>query len=195
MTIKERIIRRKDGSIISNDLFDGFDDEYVGNVCSQLVKEGILIRLSPGLYYKPIRTRLGILYPSVEDVIEAIAKRDHAVILPAGNTAMYQLGLTTQVPTNYEFLTNGAARQLRVAERTITLKHGVAANFAFKGKLMPVLHQALRAIGNGNCTQEMLGQIAALLRQSPEPSTFRHDLAIMARWEQVLINTLNTEIQ
>ena len=26
MTNKERIIRRKDGSIISNDLFDGFDD-------------------------------------------------------------------------------------------------------------------------------------------------------------------------
>lgn len=192
MNLKERIIRRKDGTILFRDFFGKYDDEYVGNVCSELVKEGTLVRLAQGIYYKPVKTRLGILFPTVEEVIEVIAKRDHAAILPTGNTAIHQLGLTTQVPTNYEFLTNGAARKLQVGNRTITLKHGVANNFAFKGKLMPVLHQALRAIGKDNITQEMLGQIALMLQRSPEPTTFRHDLAIMAKWEQDIINTLNT---
>lgn len=193
MNLKERIIRRKDGAILFRDFFDEYDDEYVGNVCSELVKEGVLMRLSQGIYYKPDKTRLGVLFPTVEELIKVIAKRDHAVILPTGNTAIHQLGLTTQVPTNYEFLTNGAARKLKVGNRTITLKHGVANNFAFKGRLMPVLHQALKAIGKENITQEMLGQIALLLQNSPETKTFRHDLAIMSKWEQEVINKLNTK--
>lgn len=188
MNLKERIIRRKDGSIFFRDFFNEYDDEYVGNVYSELVKEGSLIRLSQGIYYKPIKTRLGILYPKVEDLIGVIAKRDHAVILPTGNTAIHHLGLTTQVPTNYEFLTNGAARKLQIGNRTITLKHGVANNFAFKGNLMPVLHQALKAIGRDNITQEMTGKIALLLQKSPETTTFQHDLAIMSKWEQDVIN-------
>ena len=193
MNLKERIIRRKDGAILFRDFFDEYDDEYVGNVCSELVKEGGLMRLSQGIYYKPVKTRLGVLFPTVEELIKVIAKRDHAVILPTGNTAIHQLGLTTQVPTNYEFLTNGAARKLKVGNRTITLKHGVANNFAFKGRQMPVLHQALKAIGKENITQEMLGQIALLLQNSPETKTFRHDLAIMSKWEQEVINKLNTK--
>lgn len=193
MNLKERIIRRKDGAILFRDFFDEYDDEYVGNVCSELVKEGVLMRLSQGIYYKPVKTRLGVLFPTVEELIKVIAKRDHAVILPTGNTAIHQLGLTTQVPTNYEFLTNGAARKLKVGNRTITLKHGVANNFAFKGRLMPVLHQALKAIGKENITQEMLGQIALLLQNLPETKTFRHDLAIMSKWEQEVINKLNTK--
>lgn len=193
MNLKERIIRRKDGAILFRDFFDEYDDEYVGNVCYELVKEGVLMRLSQGIYYKPVKTRLGVLFPTVEELIKVIAKRDHAVILPTGNTAIHQLGLTTQVPTNYEFLTNGAARKLKVGNRTITLKHGVANNFAFKGRLMPVLHQALKAIGKENITQEMLGQIALLLQNLPETKTFRHDLAIMSKWEQEVINKLNTK--
>ena len=66
MKLKERIIRRKEGTILFRDFFDEYNDEYVGNVCSELVKEGILVRLSQGIYYKPVKTRLGILFPKVE---------------------------------------------------------------------------------------------------------------------------------
>ena len=156
----------------------------------ELEKEGVLLRLSPGVYYLPIKTRLGILYPEVEDVIAAIAKRDHAKILPTGNTAMYQLGLTTQIPMNYEFLTNGAARKLTIDNRTITLKHGVANNFAFKGKLMPVVHQAMRAIGAANIDETMLGQIRSLLQANPEPKTMKHDMQLLPAWERKIVQSM-----
>ena len=190
MTLKDRITRHKDGSILFRDSFMEYDDEYVGNVFADLLKDGTLVRLSQGVYYKPVHTRLGILYPAVSEVITAIAKRDHATILPTGNTAMYHLGLTTQVPMNYEYLTNGAARQVTVGKHTITLKHGVANNFAFRGKLMPVLHQALRAIGQENVTDEHKGQIAALMVRSPEPQTIMHDLKLLPVWERSLVKPL-----
>ena len=190
MTLKERIMRHKDGTILFRDSFMEYNEEYVGNVFANLLKDGTLIGLSQGVYYKPIHTRLGILYPAISEVITAIAKRDHAVIMPTGNTAMYHLGLTTQVPMNYEYLTNGAARQVTVGKQTITLKHGVANNFAFRGKLMPILHQALRAIGQANITDEHKGKIAGLLVQTPEPRTIKHDLKLLPVWEQTIVKPL-----
>ena len=188
MNLRERILRQKDGKVIFIDFFDDYQDGHVRNILMELTREGVLVRLSKGVYYKPVRTRLGILYPEVEDVIAAIAKRDHAKILPTGNTAMYQLGLTTQIPMNYEFLTNGAARKLTIDNRTITLKHGVANNFAFKGKLMPVVHQAMRAIGAANIDETMLGQIRSLLQANPEPKTIKHDMQLLPAWERKLLN-------
>ena len=190
MNLRERILRQKDGKVIFIDFFDDYQDGHVRNILMELTREGVLVRLSKGVYYKPVRTRLGILYPEVEDVIAAIAKRDHAKILPTGNTAMYQLGLTTQIPMNYEFLTNGAARKLTIDNRTITLKHGVANNFAFKGKLMPVVHQAMRAIGAANIDETMLGQIRSLLQANPEPRTMKHDMQLLPAWERKIVQSL-----
>ena len=190
MNLRERILRQKDGKVIFIDFFDDYQDGHVRNILMELTREGVLVRLSKGVYYKPVRTRLGILYPEVEDVIAAIAKRDHAKILPTGNTAMYQLGLTTQIPMNYEFLTNGAARKLTIDNRTITLKHGVANNFAFKGKLMPVVHQAMRAIGAANIDETMLGQIRSLLQANPEPKTIKHDMQLLPAWERKIVQSL-----
>lgn len=190
MTLKERIIRHKDGAIIFSDFFGNFGVGTVRNTLSKLTNEGILVRLSKGVYYKPVRTRLGILYPQVDEVIKAIAKRDHAKILPTGNTAMYQLGLTTQVPMNYEYLTNGAARKLQIGNHTITLKHGVATNFAFRGKFMPVLHQALRAIGQTNLTAEHIAQISKLVRDNFEPNTMRYDIKLLPAWERKIVQPI-----
>ena len=190
MNLRERILRQKDGKVIFIDFFDDYQDGHVRNILMELTRVGVLVRLSKGVYYKPVRTRLGILYPEVEDVIAAIAKRDHAKILPTGNTAMYQLGLTTQIPMNYEFLTNGAARKLTIDNRTSTLKHGVANNFAFKGKLMPVVHQAMRAIGAANIDETMLGQIRSLLQANPEPRTIKHDMQLLPAWERKIIQSM-----
>lgn len=190
MNLRERILRQKDGKVIFIDFFDNYQEGHVRNILMELTREDVLVRLSKGVYYKPVRTRLGILYPEVEEVISAVAKRDHALILPTGNTAMYQLGLTTQIPMNYEFLTNGAARKLKIDNRTITLKHGVANNFAFKGKLMPVVHQAMRAIGAANIDETMLGQILNLLQANPEPRTIKHDIQLLPAWERKIIQAM-----
>lgn len=190
MTLKERIIRNKEGKIIFDDFFSGFKDKYVRNVLSQLVKEGKLVRLARGVYYRPIHTRLGILYPQVEDVVAAIAKRDHAQILPTGNTALHQLGFTSQVPMNYEFLTNGSAREITLEKRIIHLKRGVPSNFSYRGKLMPMLHQAMRAIGKDTITEGDVAHIAHLLLAHPEPRTWQYDIKLLPAWERNIVQPI-----
>lgn len=190
MTLKERILRHKRGKIFFIDSFDDYKDNYVKKALAEMEKEGLLIRLAQGMYYLPIETRLGVLFPTVEEIAQAIAKRDHATIMPSANTALYQLGFTTQVPMNYEYLTNGAGRIVHLEHNTIRLKHGVAANFAYRGKLMQQLHQALQAIGNVNITDADKAHVAHLLLGHPEPRTWGHDVKLMPAWERAIVEPI-----
>ena len=51
---------------------------------------------------------LGILYPTFEEIAAAIARRDKAKIVPTGIYALNQLGLSTQLPMNVVYLTEGS---------------------------------------------------------------------------------------
>ncbi len=79
------------------------------------------------------------IYHAVDELIKAIARRDNAQILPTGETAQNLLGLSTQVPTRYVYLTSGSSRRIVLREQTITLKRSVPRNFACKNDFMATL--------------------------------------------------------
>ena len=80
------------------------NDGLVTRALSRLEKEGVLIRLSQGLYLYPLRNKFGVLRPSIEDIAYAIAEKDKARIIPSGLTALNKLGLSTQVTMNAVYL-------------------------------------------------------------------------------------------
>jgi hypothetical protein len=167
--------------------FPKYDVEYVTKLLAVFEKEGLITRIAKGVYVKVRKTRFGILYPSAFELVSQIAKRDKAVIIPSGATAANRLGFSTQVPMNTSFLTTGSSRKLKLGNRTVTLKHGAPKNFAFRGKLMRELVQALRSIGENNITQEDERQIAKLLAESPEKNTVEQDLLLAPVWMRQLI--------
>ena len=69
--IKSRIQAAQNGTLFFNNSFPEFDDEYVGQILSDLAKDGIIHHLSRGVYLKTEETRFGLVYPSIED-LEAI---------------------------------------------------------------------------------------------------------------------------
>ncbi|WP_370757419.1 DUF6088 family protein [Coprobacter secundus] len=81
------------------------NDGLVTRALSRLEKEGVLIRLSQGLYLYPSRNKFGILRPSIEEIAYAVAEKDKARIIPSGLTALNKLGLSTQVTMNSVYLT------------------------------------------------------------------------------------------
>ena len=78
------------------------NDGLVTRALSRLEKEGVLIRLSQGLYLYPSRNKFGILRPSIEEIAYAVAEKDKARIIPSG---LNKLGLSTQVTMNSVYLT------------------------------------------------------------------------------------------
>lgn len=186
--VKSRIFHSKFGEVFFVSSFPEYDVEYVTKLLSILEKEGTITRISKGVYVKARKTRFGTLYPSASELVREIAKRDKAAVIATGDTAANQLGLSTQVPMNSTFLTTGSSRKLTLGKRTVTLKHGAPKNFAFKGKLIQDIVQALRSIGEQNLTPENERQIAKLLAESPEKETIEHDLRLAPVWMRNIIN-------
>ena len=194
--IKARIQEAPNGTLFFNNNFLEFDDEYVGQILSDLAKEGMIHHLSRGVYLKTEETRFGLVYPPVEDIAEAIARRDNAQVIPTGATAQNILGLSTQVPMNAVFLTSGSARKIKLGGRTITFRRAVPKNFAVKGRYTCLIVQALKAIGEGNVTEEDLTHIQALILAHPEPGTIQADLAAMPYWiRRIFVKTLKNDKQ
>ena len=180
--IKQRIDEADNGTLFFNNSFPEFDDEYVGQILSNLAKQGVIHHLSRGVYLKAEETRFGLVYPPLEAIAEAIARRDNAQVIPTGVMAQNILGLSTQVPMNAVFLTSGSARKIQLGGRTITFRRAVPKNFAVKGRYTSLIVQALRSIGEGNMTADDLAQVEELIKNHPEPDTIEQDLAAMPTW-------------
>jgi hypothetical protein len=97
----------------------------IDKALSRLVKNGLLRRVSRGLYDLPRMS--GILKrlapPNVDAAIKALARRDDTKFLPDGIVAANSLGLTNAVPAKMAYLADGTPRILKVGGRTVQIKH------------------------------------------------------------------------
>ena len=186
--VLEHLKYRQRGKIyFTNDFATLGTSESIRKSLSNLVKKDILIRLTQGIYlYPKIDKELGVLYPSVDDVCRAIAKRDKARIEPTGVFALHSLGLSTQIPVNVVYLTDGIPRKIKYGNRTIKFKKTAPKNLAMKGKVSSLVITALKQIGKENVSQEVELQLTkALKKESVE--NVKHDAQLAPVWISKLI--------
>ena len=131
ITLKQRIEAMPEDCILFRSDFPEYHTEFVGSILSELTTEGMLVKIAHGLYTKPRKSKFGVVLPSVDKVVQAITVRDNAEVLPSGMTALNALGLSTQVPMNYTFLTTGSERTINLSNRKVVLKRGVPKNFCY----------------------------------------------------------------
>ena len=189
-TLREKILSSEDDSIFFRSDFPEYHTESVGRVLSELTKEGRLLRIASGIYVKSRMTRFGPVKPSVDKIVNAIAERDRVQVLPAGVVALNMLGLSTQVPMVYCYLTMGSARTIKFDGFKVILKRGVPRNFAYKTRLIALLVQALKALGEGNVEDEERSQIAMLLANEPDREALERDVLRMPAWMKRMVKGL-----
>ena len=179
------IKRRKRGKIYFADDFSSFGtSEAVKKALFRLEKSGMLVRLAFGIYLYPVidkKLGLGILYPSVESVAKEIARRDKARIVPTGLYALNVLGLSTQIPTNIVFHTDGAPRKIRVYNQLITFKHVVPKKLAYKSELLMLVVSAFKEIGEYFVSEDQLNTVKKVLSQEPKENILR-DMNLAPVW-------------
>ena len=69
--------------------------DTIRQTLQRLTKNGVIIRVAQGVYcYPEIEEKLGlgIIYPSYDQIAEALASRDHARIVPTCEYALNALG-------------------------------------------------------------------------------------------------------
>lgn len=189
-TLRERIEVMPEDSVLFRSDFPEYHSEFVGGTLAELVKEGVLVKLAQGIYAKPRKSRFGMVLPSVNKVVKAIAVRDNAEVLPSGETALNALGLSTQVPMNYTYLTTGSERVINLENQQITFKRGVPRNFGYKTRLISLLVQALKALGQDNVGEEELQIIRSLVAKEPEKEALAKDVRMMPGWMKRILKPM-----
>ncbi len=149
----------------------------------RLVKRGVLYRLASGIYVKPKTSQLlnQVVLPSLNDIAQAIAKRDRARIIPTGSFAMHALGLSEQIPLNVVYYTDGKARKIKIDNRNITFKKVSPKKLALKGKISKLAVLALTEIGKNSVTKSEEDKIVKILKQE-NIEDLRHDLQLAPQW-------------
>lgn len=186
--ILKKIRKAKRGTLFFIDDFASIGNKKtVGKALERLVNSGELHRVATGIYVRPVNDELlGVVLPGIEEIAEAIRKRDKARIVPTGSYALYKLGLTTQVPMNVVYYTDSTARKIKVGKQTITFKRASARNLSAIGDISKLVIQALKAIGKDKVTEEELDRLRELLKQE-KPFHLQHDLKIAPEWIRKLL--------
>ena len=182
-SVIEKLKELQKGSILFVDNFLDFGNpESVKKALFRMEEKGLLIRLAHGIYLYPKTDKaLGVLYPSVEEIAAAIAKRDRARIIPTGIQALNKLGLSTQIPLQVVFLTDGAARSIKIGKRTITFKKTSPKNLLTKGEISGLAIQALKSIGQHKIEEEVLTRLFNSLKKEKKENIL-YDAKLAPAW-------------
>jgi hypothetical protein len=127
-TVAENILRHAntlpEGALISaKEILHLGSRAAVDQALKRLHERKELMRLSRGVYVRPVKTRFGTRAPAPEKVVARIAATRAETIAPHGAAAANALGLTTQVPTKLVYLTSGPSRRLRLGAQVIEMKN------------------------------------------------------------------------
>lgn len=190
ITLRERIEALPEDSVLFRTDFPEYHSEFVGGTLAELTQEGMLVKLAQGVYAKPRRSRFGLVLPSVDKIVQAIAARDNAEVLPSGMTALNVLGLSTQVPMKYSYLTTGSERIIKLENQEIRLKRGVPKNFCYETKLIALLVQALKTLKQPNVGEEELQVIRSLISREPDRSALAKDVDMMPVWMKRIVKPM-----
>ena len=172
------------------------EQKSVSKALERMQKDGTILRISHGIYYYPKIDKvlgLGVLYPTLEDIAEGIAKRDKARIAPTGLYALNRLGFSTQIPMNVVYLTDGFNRKIKLYNGTsIQFKHAATKNFAFHSQLAMLLTFAYKELGKDGITPEILSHTKELLAKENR-QVIEQDYKLMPAWVSSIIKAIYAE--
>lgn len=116
---------------------------------SRLEQAGQIVRIIRGVYYQPAYSELLDEYesPSPHHVAMALARKFGWTISPSGETALNQLGLSTQVPAKWLYVSDGPYNSFSFGNITIEFKHRSNREISGMSYKTALVIQALRALG------------------------------------------------
>jgi hypothetical protein len=148
--IERRVASAQEGNVfIPSDFFDIAEATTINKILERLVEKKLIRKIGRGLYDKPIFSPLLQEYqvPKMEEIAQALARNHNWHIVPAGDTALNLLGLSTQVAAHWTYLSDGPYRIYTFGNTSLQFKHTANKNISKMSQRSALIIQALRALG------------------------------------------------
>lgn len=148
--IKKRIELAEAGTVfVTSDFTDIATTTTVRKCLSRQVEEKNIRRIMDGVYEKPVYSNLLKEYiPANPDVVAyAIARSFRWTIAPCGDVALNKLGLSTQVPVVWSYISDGPYRTFSWDNITLSFKHRANREISFMSETTTLVVEALKTLG------------------------------------------------
>ena len=179
--INNRIKNFDSGKVfINNDFLDIAGNETVRRTLNQLVSENKIKRVINGFYYNPRYSELIGEYEavSIHELALAIARKYNWNIAPYNSTALNLLGLSTQVPTHYKYISSGRYKEYKIGDTILEFKKvnpGEIANMSLK---TATVIQSIKSIGKESINNQVVKTIRENLPEKERTDLMNESKAV-----------------
>lgn len=173
--MRERIVEAKVGSVfVLSDFSDIAETDAVRKAMTRIENDKTVLRIMRGVYYKPeYNALLGeAVAPSPDAVAHALARNYGWTIVPCGDTALNLLGLSTQVPSQWVYVSDGAYKEYSFDNTVIQFKHTTNKEISKVSYKTALTIQALKTLGKENVTDAVIARLKKVLTSDERKRMF-----------------------
>ena len=182
--IYERIASEKPQKVfVISDFCDMMDYDTAKKSLARLESNHKIQKIMRGVYYNPRYSQLIQEYekPVVDEVAKALARNFKWTIAPSGNTALNQLGLSTQVPAKWIYFSDGPYKTYKIGSQELEFKHRTNKEISGMSEKTILIIQALKELGEAQITEEIIhklkkkltnGEIEVLLQETQQTTVW-----------------------
>lgn len=154
----------------SSDLAGRFARQQIDNALSDLAEANKIRRVTRGLYDYPRYSDLlqKTLSPDIDQVANAYARKFSWRVEVSGNSALNLLGLSTQIPAQYVYLSDGPSKSYDVMGVQLNFKKSTLKDIGFKYRESTLIVQAIKALGKEHLSENVFAKI----REQIDPKSY-----------------------
>jgi hypothetical protein len=168
--IKKRVDNAEPGSVfIPSDFFDISEAVKVNMCLNRLTESGELNRIMRGVFAKPRYSELlnTNVPPKSDDIARAIARNYGWTVVPCGDAALNMLGLSTQIPAVWLYVSDGPYKTYEADGVKLKFKHTDSKNEIITVSYQTALIiQAIKALGKNNIMDKDIHKLSIILNDN-----------------------------
>ena len=160
--IRNRIEAAKPGSVfVASDFADVTEPKRISEYLVRLSADNTVRCVMRGVFYKPEYSKLLDEYiaPAPDAVAHALARNYGWTIFPCGDTALNLLGLSTQVPVVWSYVSDGPYKEYTYDNATIKYKHTTNKEVSGLSPKTALVIQSLKTLGKDNVRNDVIERI------------------------------------
>ena len=159
---------------IISDFSDLADEATVRKALSRLEEDGKIRRIMRGVYESPkFNDFLGeYVKPHPDKIAKALARNYDWTIVPCGDTALNMLGLSTQVPAVWLYVSDGNYREYTCGNFVIQFMRTTNKEISKISFKTALVIQAIKALGKDKITDDVIEKIRSLTTDKEKEQMF-----------------------
>ena len=179
--MRNRINNSDSGTVfVAVDFVDIMDKTSINTYLTRLDEERVVQRIMRGVYYKAEYNDFLQEYvaPEPDAVAHALARNFGWTIVPCGDTALNLLGLSTQIPAAWVYVSDGAYKEYTYEQTRIKFKRTTNKEISKLSYKTALVVQALKALGKDSVDDMVIVKLRSTLTDSEKQALIGETKAV-----------------